>query len=591
MSLENRDALCVGCFLMPEKYPVPEVRGFYNETISHLIQGLEFSLHRVSNIDELENLVSRYQLTHLFTGWEEYSDNANFLESLDSRVEIIVFADESFTLPKHSRAQLIRKPFYALPLVRYLNEVTTGEDCSKENNMQCPGVKVLVVDDEPMNLMVAEGILKNYRMDVTVAGSGREAIDICSNKDFDLIFLDYMMPEMNGFELLGKIREIETCQSIPVIFLTADNDTETETRCFKEGAIDFIAKPFVPEVMCSRIGRALELEELRCSLADRLEQKTREVSDMKSKSCQDALTGLWNRVHTEETVNEMITQGVQGALMMIDMDNFKAINDNYGHLAGDKTLKMFAETLRKLSAEEDVLCRIGGDEFVVFVKGITSKAELGNRAADIISDLCYKLEQCKFETNSSVSIGIAQTPEDGVDFSKLYNCADKALYYVKQNGKNSYHFFSDKLQAESMRAGKTVDLNYLREVMSRADSGKGAFLLDFDSFHHVYSFISRFVERSGRDVQTVLFTVSEATEGDLDVTEMELVLEMLEKAIYISLRRSDVSTRYSGKQVIVILMDANGENGTMVAERILECFNKLYTGGKVQIDYGIARMD
>ena len=449
---------------------------------------------------------------------------------------------------------------------------------------------ILVVDDDKINLATARKVLGD-KYKVILIPKGAQAITYLESEICDLILLDINMPEMDGYEVLEKIRLIETCKSIPVIFLTADCDTETEIRCFQAGAVDFITKPFVPEVMSTRIARALELEELRLSLADRLEQKTKEVSDMKNKSSQDALTGLWNRVHTEEAVNAMIAQGVQGALFMIDMDNFKAINDNYGHLAGDKTLKMFADTLRTLSKEGDVLCRIGGDEFVAFVKDVTSKAALGNHASDIISDLVYKLEECKYETNSSVSIGIAQTPEDGMDFNKLYNCADKALYYVKQNGKNSYHFFSDKLQAETMRAGKTVDLNYLREVMSRADSGKGAYLLDFDSFHHVYNFIQRFVKRSGKDVQTVLFTVSERTNEEIDVTEMELVLELLEKAIYTSLRRTDVSTRYSSKQLIVILMDTNNENADIVARRILDCFNKMYTGKMVNIDYGIACME
>lgn len=127
--------------------------------------------------------------------------------------------------------------------------------------------------------------------------------------------------------------------------------------------------------------------------------------------------------------------------------------------------------------------------------------------------------------------------------------------------------------------------------MNRTDNGGGAYSLDFESFHHVYNFIRRFVERSRRDVQTLLFTVVENDSQEPDVAETELALELLEKAIYTSLRRSDVSTRYSSKQLIVILMDANGENGDMVAGRILESFNKLYTNGKVQIEYGIARMD
>ena len=109
-----------------------------------------------------------------------------------------------------------------------------------------------------------------------------------------------------------------------------------------------------------------------------------------------------------------------------------------------------------------------------------------------------------------------------MDFNKLYNSADKALYYVKQNGKNAYHFFGDKLQKEKERGAKNVDLNYLREVMNRGDGGKGVYSIDFESFHHVYHFISRFIERSKTDVQILLFTVVESSVQDLDVTEVEI---------------------------------------------------------------------
>lgn len=447
---------------------------------------------------------------------------------------------------------------------------------------------ILVVDDNKINLTTAKNVLSGSYKVVPVL-KGKQALAYIESGDCDIILLDINMPEMDGFEVMEKIKESETGKNIPVIFLTADTETETETRCFEYGAVDFIAKPFVPEVMLSRIGRILELEELRRNLAEKLEQKTQEVSDIKSKSRQDTLTGLWNRAYTEETVNKLIEQGGQGALMMLDMDNFKAINDNYGHIAGDSTLKMLADTLRKFSSENDVVCRIGGDEFVFFVNGITSKSVLSSMASDIISDICEKIKNCQFETNTSVSIGIAQTPEDGTEFNRLYNSADKALYYVKQNGKNSYHFFSDKIQAEQKRSSRTVDLNYLREYMNRSDTGRGAYQLDFDSFHHVYNFIRRFVERSNSNVQTLLFTAS-SIDGNTDISEIEFALELLEKAIYTSLRCSDVSTRYSGKQIIVMLMDASQENGDMVAGRIIECFNKLYKGNSVKIDYGIARM-
>lgn len=445
---------------------------------------------------------------------------------------------------------------------------------------------ILVVDDDKLNLSAARKVLSGeYKVIPVVRGT--QVLSYLENEECDMILLDISMPEMDGFELLRKIRTMENGKDIPVIFLTADNDTETETRCFKEGAIDFIVKPFVPTVMQSRIGRALELEELRRGLADKLEKKTREVSDIRSKSYQDVLTGLWNRAYTENAVNEMISQEKKGALFMLDMDNFKAVNDNYGHIAGDETLKVFAGTLKKFAGEGDILCRIGGDEFMIFVKGVTEKSELSSRAACIISDFQKKFAALSFEIECSVSIGIAQTPEDGLEFNKLYNSADKALYYVKQNGKNAYHFFSDKLQKEKSRAGKIVDLKYINSLMSRADDGQGAYFLDIDSFHHVYNFICRFVKRNEKDVQTVLFTVNEENQ-EIDVTEMELILETLEKAIYTSLRRSDVSTRYSSKQIVVILMDTDEVNGSMVADRILDCFYKMYSHQEVQIDYDIA---
>ena len=449
---------------------------------------------------------------------------------------------------------------------------------------------ILIVDDNKANLASARVVLSDtYK--ITAVTMGSQALKFLENNTCDLILLDINMPEMDGFEVLEKIREIEKCEMLPIIFLTADNDPETENRCLEAGALDFIAKPFVASVMRLRIGRILELEDMRRKLADKLEQKIREVTDIKSKSQQDALTGLWNRAYTETAVNDIISKGEHGALFMIDMDNFKAINDNYGHIEGDNTLKMFADTMRKFSKEGDVLCRIGGDEFVMFVKGAASKAEIGNLAGDVISDLCYKIEEKKYETNSSVSIGIAQVPDDGSDFTTIYNAADKALYYVKQNGKNSYHFFSEQRENEQNRAGNLVDLKYLREVMSRADSGKGAYQLELDSFHHVYNFIRRFVERSGRDVQTLLFTLNTDGKSVVEQEETDIALEMMELAIYKSLRRVDVSTRYSSKQIIVILMDANEDNGKLVANRIIDCFNKLYTNKKISFEYGIAQMD
>lgn len=195
-----------------------------------------------------------------------------------------------------------------------------------------------------------------------------------------------------------------------------------------------------------RMNRNLaQLEELRRNLADRLEQKTREVSVMKDIAQQDALTGLWDRSYTQDAVNDLLAQGGRGALLMIDIDNFKLVNDNYGHGSGDEMLQALAETLRASSREGDVRSRVGGDEFMVYLKDIQSKSAIRARVLDMIAGVGEKVKALGFEVDTSISVGIAIAPEDGVDFASLYNAADKALYYVKRNGKNSYHFFSGQL--------------------------------------------------------------------------------------------------------------------------------------------------
>ncbi len=449
---------------------------------------------------------------------------------------------------------------------------------------------ILVVDDSKVNLVSARTVLGNdYK--VTAVTMGSQALRFLEKNTVDVILLDKNMPEMDGLEVMFHLKRNEKTRDIPIIIMTAEGDAGTETRCLEAGAQDFIAKPFVPGVMLSRISRIIEVEDLRKSLASRLEEKTKEVAGIKSRSQKDALTGLWNRTYTEERVNEMLAAGERGALFMIDMDNFKAINDNYGHIAGDQTLKMFAETLEDKTHDEDVLCRIGGDEFVAFIRNVTSEEELAKIAGSIIEDLVNKINECGFKTNSSVSIGISIAPDDGNEFQTLYNTADKALYHVKQNGKNSYHFYKEHNEDEGKNRSKLVDLKYIKEFMSRSDPARGAYLLDFENFRHVYNFVRRCIERSSRHVQTVLFTLSYNKGAREDAAEMESAISLLEHAIFTSLRRMDVSTRYSSWQVIAILLDANTENGDAIAQRIISCFHKLYSGDSISIDYETVELD
>lgn len=246
MVVAKRAQLCLACFLRPEKYEVPEVRNYYDEMLSNMARGLELTLHRVFDIEELEKLTATYQLTHLLTGREEYEENIAYFEELDKKIEVIVAADDGFALPQGSRIKLLKKPLYCLPFVNMLNAGTSEDtELLSEKHMICPHVKVLVVDDEPMNLMVSEGIFKDYQMEVRTADSGMKAIALCEKEDFDLIFLDHMMPEMDGVETLERLRKIHTDaeRMLTVIAFTANAVSGAREMFLKEGFDEFVSKP------------------------------------------------------------------------------------------------------------------------------------------------------------------------------------------------------------------------------------------------------------------------------------------------------------------------------------------------------------
>lgn len=249
MTVEKKDALCLACYISPEKYEIPEVRDFYNDMISHIVEGLEIPLHRVSSIDELIKLMSIYQLTHLFLAKEEYEENASYIESLDSNVRIFVIANDDLVLSANSRVTILKKPFYCLPVVNILNAGTVQEELLlKDKNMICPGVRILVVDDEPMNLMVAEGILKSYQMIVKTVESGKKAIELCEKEEFDLIFLDHMMPEMDGVETIKRLRKLSSDigRTFTIVAFTANAVSGAREMFLKEGFDEFISKPIEP---------------------------------------------------------------------------------------------------------------------------------------------------------------------------------------------------------------------------------------------------------------------------------------------------------------------------------------------------------
>ena len=317
---------------------------------------------------------------------------------------------------------------------------------------------------------------------------------------------------------------------------------------------------------------------------------TEYAADIQQKAVTDPLTGLYTRNYAEARIAKLLGEAHPGSLMMIDMDNFKSINDTYGHIAGDNTLKIFADTLRANTSDKDVVCRLGGDEFIVFLTGMNDRQEVSEKAQAILDMLAEKLGRLKFDHVPSVSIGVAIFPNDGKNFEMLYNNADKSLYYVKRNGKNSFAFYSDEKPKNRVH-DTGMDLNHIRTMLEGRmnEPEGGVFKVEYQDFQRIYNYISRGVKRNHQQVQTLLFTltIDENEEPNLDLEEP---MKTLELAVASSLRMVDVGTRYSSIQYIVILLDTDIENGRGVADRVVKQFYKMYGSRGVAVTYDIQTM-
>lgn len=359
--------------------------------------------------------------------------------------------------------------------------------------------------------------------------------------------------------------------------------------------------PHIADIFLSMLKEGFDLNKLM-EMVQEQEENESESSSLLSRviseytetarkmSQTDVLTGLYNRTYIENKVTDMLGKRRYGTLCIIDMDNFKHMNDTYGHIIGDNILKKFAENLRSMAAQEDIVCRLGGDEFLIYFSDENERDVIEKRVQEIHTTINQKFESEEEMYGVSLSMGVAVSPEDGDSFQTLYANADKALYFVKNNGKNSYHFYSDGITKKT-EVKRSVDLENIRRMIEgNIDMSDGSMKVAYKDFHNLYSFISRCVKRKKQEVQTVLFTI---TEGEADyVSNYKLmgVMDIFERAVTLSLRASDVGTKYSSSQYIVILLDSDYENGERVAERVVSKFSELYKEREIVLKYELETM-
>lgn len=288
----------------------------------------------------------------------------------------------------------------------------------------------------------------------------------------------------------------------------------------------------------------------------------------------DFLTGLPMRNRGEKLAAQFMQQD-NGYLVFLDMDNLKKTNDIYGHKAGDRALKLFGSLLME-HAQHSVVCRLGGDEFLMFVSEV-SKEEI----IDIVTKIQKKFEQCKEEDMeirfADISAGICEVNK-GDPFEECYSKADKALYYVKQNGKGSYFFYQQMENAESGSAGTGKDLKMIAKALH--DSGKysGVLNLDYRDFARVFEYMNHLSARHKYKYHLVMVTMETLPDSAPHIESIEEALECMEHVISKKIRSVDVCTRYSSMQYLIILFETEESKIKDIMERIFTQYRKEYKG-------------
>ncbi len=309
---------------------------------------------------------------------------------------------------------------------------------------------VLVVDDDRVTRLALRHALERDGFAVQEADDGEAAVELVAKMDPDVVLMDAMMPVLNGFDACAKIQEQAGELDTPVLMITALDDTESIAKAFAAGASDYLTKPLNLSVVSQRVRRIVE--------ARRTERYVRHLA------YHDTLTQLANRVTFMSQLGRHLGKGHPLAVLFLDLDRFKLVNDTLGHDIGDQLLKAVAERIRLNTRTSDCVARFGGDEFAVLL-GETGFAEAAVAMAEKISHAmgsAFEIEG--HDIFVTASVGIALYPLDGMDASTLLKHADTAMYQAKRQG-GGHAFY--KPDMELSFSGRLTLESGLRRALER----------------------------------------------------------------------------------------------------------------------------
>ena len=300
---------------------------------------------------------------------------------------------------------------------------------------------VLVIDDAKENIVILCHLLKG-QADVIFATNGKDGIAKAQSHLPDLILLDISMPGMNGFDVLRNLQENPKTQDIPVIFVTGIPDSYNEEKGLTLGAVDYVTKPFSPAVVSARVNIQLKL---RC-LTKKLQVANKELTEM---AMTDPLTGAFNRryfVQAAQNELERLHRHERSACtIMLDIDNFKIINDQYGHDIGDQVLMHTAKSCKTLLRINDIFGRWGGEEFAALLPEteLEEAEEIAKRLCRLLSDTVIEFSSCKIDFTAS--FGVSQFWKSDKSCDHALKRTDLALYKAKHDGRNRVVVFEQEI--------------------------------------------------------------------------------------------------------------------------------------------------
>lgn len=293
--------------------------------------------------------------------------------------------------------------------------------------------RILVVDDSSVDICMLGSLLKDMAA-VSFARSGEQALMLARGEPFDAILLDVVLDDMDGFEVCRRIKELPLHSLTPIIFVTRLCDHDSEEKGLRLGALDFISKPFAPALVQARVRNYIALGHTQRAL----KEANAELSRL---AVMDPLTGLTNRRYfdaaAETELRRADRQGQPVALLVLDLDHFKEVNDTHGHGTGDAVLTNMAQAWRRTLRSEDILCRVGGEEFVAMLPNTTT--EQAQRLADRLLDVTRRqhVEADGVGIRVTTSIGISVRPSgSSLPIADLLAVGDAALYTAKRSGRD-----------------------------------------------------------------------------------------------------------------------------------------------------------